>query len=355
MILNDNMIRKALGSDATQEFLWDSELPGFGVRIQKLKKVFVVRYYREKKRHIESIGTFGILSTNQARDIARHKLMIAFGFSPAVEYQKRFADVAMEYIDIVSSQTKKSWKKDLSWLKARILPVFGTRNVKDILKRDIDVWHKSIKAHYAANRCLALMSTIFNQAIDWEYCEENPCRRVRRHRERPRDKYVERKDYPYFKMIVEKEREPYPSIIKLIIMTGLRKDEALSLKWEYVDMEAGILSIPETKNGTRHTIPLSTGVMEILSKLEKNGEYVFQLGGKRLKDFQKPWYRIRKEFGDEKLQVRDLRRTFGSWLAQDNVSLHQVGALLNHKTPKTTMIYARFQKEDLRSVVEKIK
>jgi integrase len=164
--------------------------------------------------------------------------------------------------------------------------------------------------------------------------------------------FIEKEFYPTFLEAVELEEAPYPTIIKLLLHTGLRKQELLSLKWEYVDLKNGIVTIPETKNGRVHVLPLTKVAAELIKELPRDNTYLFHYQGHRLLDLKRPWDRIREKVGRKDLRIHDLRRTIGSWLAQSGVSLQLIGEVLNHKNPKTTMVYARFQKTHVREAIE---
>jgi integrase len=348
MTLTDKNVR-----DFKAEYLWDDLVPGLGVRSYRSKKSFVVKYVTDKK-HIETLGAVGVLSVSQAREIAKNRLINKLGYQITPDAIRTFSLVSSDYMELVSMKKKKTWEKDIIMLEHSLLPTFGNKLMSEIIKREIDIWHKNIPAKYSANRSLALLSTIFNRAIEWGDCKTNPCRGIVRNKEYSRDRYIAREKYKEFLECLHTEEEPYPSIIKLFILTGVRKKELLDLTWKDVDMDRGILTIKETKNGSPHIIPLSRKAIDIFRSIPKLGHYVFIYKNKKLEDIKKPWQRIRERFGDKTLRVHDLRRTFGSWLAQEGVSLQIIGELLNHKDPKTTLVYARLQKEHLRSVVEKI-
>lgn len=74
--------------------------------------------------------------------------------------------------------------------------------------------------------------------------------------------------------------------------------------------------------------------------------------GRPLVNIDKPWRRVRKAAGIEDVRLHDLRRTVGSWLAQAGNSLHLIGKVLNHSSPNTTAVYARFGQDQVRQALE---
>ena len=75
--------------------------------------------------------------------------------------------------------------------------------------------------------------------------------------------------------------------------------------------------------------------------------------GQPLNNIDKAWRRIRKRAKLEDVRIHDLRRTFGSHLAQDGASLHLIGTILNHRDPSTTAVYAHFQRQHELSALDR--
>lgn len=352
MKLSDSMITRITNDTGKQVFLWDRDVPGFGVRISKRRKSYVIRLSLEGKREIRTIGHYGILDTATARSIAKNEILTAYGCTPRITTARTVSQVGTDYIELISSKTKKSWVNDSYNLSSHIEPAFGDTPITDLTTIQIDKWHKNIPAKYNANRTLALLSTICNQAIKWGELNNNPCKGVSKNKEYSRDVFIEKDFYPTFLEAVEKEEAPYPTIIKLLLHTGLRKTELLSLKWENVDLDSSLAKIPTTKNGRPHMLPLTKVAVGLIKELPKDNDYLFHYQGYPLLDIKRPWDRIRTRINRPDLRIHDLRRTIGSWLAQSGVSLHLIGEVLNHKNPKTTMVYARFQKGHVREAIE---
>lgn len=144
--------------------------------------------------------------------------------------------------------------------------------------------------------------------------------------------------------------------IWLYLLTGLRKTELLQARWSDIDWNLQEITIPATKNGRPHHLPLSSEAMALLRDMpqQQDNPYLFpgRDGGKNLVNIDKAWRRIRDEAGVPDVRLHDLRRTVGSWLAQSGNSLHLIGRVLNHRTPSTTQIYARFGNDQVRDALE---
>jgi integrase len=137
--------------------------------------------------------------------------------------------------------------------------------------------------------------------------------------------------------------------IRLLIFTGARLGEILTLRWDYVAAERSLLFLPDSKTG-RKTIVLNAPAMAILCELPRVGPYVVPgADPKRPRtDLKKPWGAIIKRAGLEGLRLHDLRHSFASIGAGGGMGLPIVGKLLGHSSPATTARYAHLDADPLR-------
>jgi integrase len=354
-----------------QQILYDGDLPGFGIRLYPSgKKAFVLRYRNAGGQlRFLTIGQYGVLTLVQARDLARRALMEAkTGSDPAEERQEArsalsFAEFAKIYIERYARPHKRTWDEDQQRLEKWHLPAFGSKKLADIKRLDVQALHLKIgeKYPYGANRNLALLSKIFSLAIEWGYLPEgasNPARKgIRKFKERSRDRWVKPDELPRLMKAIEGEPSVYiRGALLLYLLTGARKTEILSARWENVDLERAELRLPDTKAGRSHVIPLSRPAVAIFRELphESNNPHVFpgRRSGQPLNNISKAWSRIRKESDLEDIRLHDLRRTVGSWLATSGASLPLIGKILNHSNVSTTSVYARLSEDVARTALE---
>lgn len=144
----------------------------------------------------------------------------------------------------------------------------------------------------------------------------------------------------------------------LFLLTGLRKSELLAREWSDINWHREEIRISETKNGRPHYLPLSSAALTVLKQIprQQGSRYLFPgaIAGRHMVNIDKPWRRIRKSANVADVRLHDLRRTVGSWLAQGGNSLHLIGKVLNHKTEKTTAVYARFSDDSVRNALESL-
>ena len=258
---------------------------------------------------------------------------------------------------------KKSWKDDRNRIDSHILPAWKNTPISAITKNDVSKLHKKIggRAVYEANRTLALIKRMFNLAIEWELLEPpvNPAIGIKPFREIKRDRWLNPEEVSRLLKALQKEKNIYArSAFWLYLLTGLRKTELLTVKWDDIDITRAELRLPDTKSGKSHYLPLSKPAIEILSHIPKIDGNPFVLVGLKkeshLVNISKAWYRVKKNAEIENVRLHDLRRTVGSWLAQSGKSLHLIGSILNHQDQKTTQVYAHFHQDNTRDALEEL-
>ena len=142
----------------------------------------------------------------------------------------------------------------------------------------------------------------------------------------------------------------------LLLLTATRRNELLEAKWDHVDLERRELFLPDTKNGTDHTVPLSDAAFQRLVNLPRQAgnPWVFcgRKEGDRIKEVNARWRKVRDEAGLDDVVLHDFRRTAASWLAQAGYSELVIKKLLNHTVRGPTSIYARMDPGAVREAVE---
>ena len=145
--------------------------------------------------------------------------------------------------------------------------------------------------------------------------------------------------------------------IWLYLLTGMRKIELLSAKWDWIDWERAEMRLPETKQGKVHYVPLNKPARALLEQLpkEKNNVYIFPSRvntGSHIVNIDKNWRKIRERAKLTDVHLHDLRRTVGSWMASAGVPLKVIGSVLGHRELKTTEIYSRLAEDTGRKALE---
>ncbi|NKW71908.1 tyrosine-type recombinase/integrase [Rhodobacteraceae bacterium R_SAG10] len=372
----------SFGAEAARYMVVDSEIPGFRLRVTpKGKKSFYFRYrvgggrgatIREPK-----IGDFGQVTPDQARQIAAEwSAEVRQGGDPGGTRQKhrgapRMNDLFDRYLDDHARLHKKpsSVEQDEMLLRKYLRPSLGSKRVSEVVRADIINWHRSLaQIPYRANRGIALLSKAFNLAEAWGWRTDgsNPCRHVKKYKEQARRRYLSQQELSRLgealsraeKGELEKSFSQYVvAVIRLLVLTGARRGEILSLRWDYVNFERACIELPDSKTGEKD-IHLSPAALQILSTLPRKEEnpYVIVGGkaGKHLVNLKDPWGIIRKAAGLDDVRLHDLRHSFASVGARAGMSLPVIGALLGHRETATTARYAHLSDDPLRAAADTI-
>ena len=360
-------------------FLWDSSLPGFGVRIKPTGiRSFIIQY---RNRHGRSrrvtLGRYGVMTLEEARTEARQQLSaVSRGSDPRQERDEgrsamTIKDLADRYMtDHCEGRCKEITIKAHQWLLDKfILPEVGRRSIHELRHSDIDRLHQSLKeTRYNANRVLGLLKAMYGRARIWNLVDPHvdPTTGVRPFRETRRQRFLSMEELK--KLVIALDLAEQDGTIsrtvgaayRLLVLTGARLGEIQKLKWEEVDLANGLILLRQHKSD-RHgakAIPLSQAASRILESIERVDENPYVFVGKKDKqhitDLQRPWRRIRARAGLADVRIHDLRHTFASMGISVGGSLPIIGGLLGHRTPQATAVYAHLAADPLRQTTEQV-
>jgi len=330
------------------------------------RKTFIL--YRKINGRPERItlGRFPDLSIEQARAKADTcNAEIAMGKNPAdakrnVRDELTFKQLFDLYMERYAKIHKRSWQKDAEHFKGHCQSL-AQHKISQIKKSDIQRLHAKIgrnNGQYTANRTLAMIGTVFNRAIEWGWGQKNPAKGVKKFKEYSRDRFLQADELPrLFQALQLETNDAVRDYVLLSLFTGARKSNVLAMRWEEINIERATWTIPMTKNGESHTIPLVAPAQEVLQirRARSKSAWVFPGRGAtgHLIEPKKTWKRILERAGIENLRLRDLRRSLGSWQAVTGASLSVIGKTLAHKNVNTTAIYARLNLDPVRESMDK--
>lgn len=359
------------GTAATNRDLvvWDTDMSGFGLRCRVSgAKYYVVKFRARGRARWYTIGRHGSPWTpDGARREARRILGdVAAGHDPAslrdshrnaptvAKLGERFLGDYVPYRCKPSTQGEYRRSVELF-----IDPALGSRRVIDITRADVAHLHHQLrKTPYQANRTLGILRKMLNLAEVWGYRPEgsNPCRHVEKYKERARERFLSAEELARLGEALsasETDSTVSPAAIaaiRLLVFTGARLSEILTLKWEYVDLAHQYLRLPDSKTGSKSVYlnPPALDLLQALPHVEDNPYVIIgHKPGQHLVDLQKPWRRIRAKAGLDNLRIHDLRHSFASVGAAGGVSLTIIGKLLGHSQPATTHRYAHLADDPL--------
>ena len=375
--------------------VWDTELKGFALRVAESgTKTYILRYRprgtgRAGPRRFMVLGRHGVITPDEARAQAKTILgAVAAGKDPAKERsQANSAMPIAQLVELFVNQHAKPKRKAstaasyAAVLNNYFLPKFGRRAADQVTTTEITQLHLSLGDRpYQANRLVAVIASMFSFAARHGIVPRgmNPAQGIERFRESARERYLGIEELnrlgetlrlaeaeglpwrldsgkPQSKHLAREENRRTvlsPEVVlafRLLMFTGARLREILTLQWSHIDFERGLINLPDSKTG-RKTIVMSAATVDLLRNRERRGPFVIPgLDGDRSRsDLKKPWQAIQRHAGLEGVRIHDLRHTFASIGAGASLGLPIVGKLLGHSQPATTARYAHLDADPLR-------
>ena len=344
----------------------DRELRGFGVRVLSSgAKRYFIHSQHDGRRVWKTVGPVGSISVDEAREFARTLLVsIRTGSDceTAVSPDTPFETVADEVFRRYARNWKESTiKVNQSYYRSQILPWFGGRLIGDIGSRDVRQWYASLhETPVAADRSAPILSVIMRQAEVYGYRPEgtNPCAGIRRYRRQGRERFLSAAEVRRLGEVLANHEADHPqtvAIIRLLLLTGCRKSEIISLKWSYYREDK--LFLPDSKVGPR-TVWLSSPARDILDHLPRKAVWVFpsprKSGSLSAEALRLSWHRVRTEASLLDVRLHDLRHTHASMALAQGETVLTIGRLLGHRNPATTLKYIHLSDATVREAVDTV-
>jgi len=398
--------------------LWDGELRGFGLRVLSSgSRVYLVKYRTKNRRQRWfTIGAHGSPWTADGARIEAKRLLgqVADGKDPAaVREDERKSGTVAELAETFLAEHVDSKLKPRTAVEYRsiverfLVPELGKLATRDVGPDDISRLHHKLRGTpRQANFVIAVASKMFALAERWgkRPAGSNPCLGIERFRENRRERFLSEAEIArlgealaqceagWTEEVAEawqrraeaearaagktatEAREiaagcrperldaELPSVapaIRLLLLTGARREEIRTLQWSMVDVRERVLRLPDSKTGAK-VIPLAPAALAVIEKQREHREegspYVLAGGaaGKPIIDLEKPWQRIRAIAGLPDVRLHDLRHTFASHGVMGGMSLPLIGRVLGHRSTQTTARYSHFSADPVRQAAEAV-
>ena len=352
----------ALTVDAEDAVFWDRDLAGFGVRVHATgRKVYVVQSRGLTGPKRVTLGRHGDMSTDEARKRAAVVIdRIKRGEDPVPappEPEFTVAELSERFMRVhVKVHCKPSTAATYRFmLDKHILPVLGGKAIGEVGRREISALHHLLRdTPNTANRVVKILSKMFSLAEAWERIPpgRNPCRSVRRYKTRSRERFLTPEEFRRLgRVLQEADGSVWPPAIaalRLLMLTGCRKSESLTLRWDDVDRTAGELRLRDAKAGPR-MVPLTAPVLAVLDGIPRIDGTPWVLAGQRpgtgLTKLDNYWQSIRALAGLDDVRIHDIRHSYASRALALGESLPTIGKLLGHRKVGTTAWYAHLMRD----------
>ena len=314
---------KAFRPRKTVRDIRDGALRGFGVRVLSSgRKRFFVHCQHRGERIWKIVGDADTMSVAEARSCAGGMLA---AIRRGQEVPRDPAETLFEAVaETVFRRHERVWKArtmyvNRGYLRNQILPRFAGRQIVDIERRDVRNWFASLRATpVAADRSMPVLSVIMREAEAMGIRPEgsNPCRGIRRYRRKGRERFLSDDEIRRLSAALPAhaaERPRQIAVIRLLLLTGCRKGEILTLRWS--DYREGRLFLRDSKSGPR-TVWLSQPARDVLAGLGRTSRWVFPSSrGDRSRTngwVQRFWCRVRAEADLSGVRLHDLRHQAGN-------------------------------------------
>ena len=344
----------------------DPELKGFGVRVLPSgAKRFFIHAQHEGRRIWKIVGQADDVGVDEAR--GRAKVMLAAIRNEDADAAAAPPDIAFETAaDEVFRRYARNWKPSTlkvnrNYYGNHILPWFEGRPIADITSHDVRRWFASLhNTPVSADRSAPILSVIMRQAEVYGYRPEgtNPCAGIKRYRRQGRQRFLSTAEIGRLGEVLarhEADRPKATAIIRLLLLTGCRKGEIVTLKWHFY--REGKLFLPDSKTGPR-TVWLSFAARAILDGLPRKSSWVFPSTrtsrSMTTMAVDQLWYRARAEADLREVRIHDLRHTYASIAMAQGETVLTIGRLLGHRDPETTLKYTHLSDAMVREAVDTV-
>ena len=351
---------------AAREYtVWDTRHAGLGVRVRPSgHRSFVYCRKGEDGTRRITLGSSALTSVQEARnkclEIETAPRPDRTKSVPMPTFGEFVAGPGRACLDRGKPSTRRAV---IRVVDARLLPAFGSLPLDRITRPGVTRWFDdySRTAPGAANKALSLLCRLLNHAAVCGHLRTNPARGIKRNPRPKLTRFLSREEVRRLHRVLDRHAGAPPSrarqadIIRLLLLTGCRKSEIRTLRWQ--DVDGDTLKLADAKTGPRRVF-LNAPARAILERQPRSGcPYVFPSPSNPGRPFSRDlplWSSVRKEAGIEDVRLHDLRHTFASHAVLRGIPLPVVSRLLGHKRPSMTLRYAHVGDSETEAAAERI-
>lgn len=298
----------------------------------------------------KKLGSYPGMNLTEARTAALKVVAAISRGGSAEAVERTFGALANHWIEKVAQRNNDSWQYQERRLQLHILPAWRDRKIVDIRRADVRALLDGLEGAVLPNRVLTLIKTIFRYALSQDWIDFSPAEGIRKPQtEKERDRVLTMIDLTQIWQAAEFLGYPFGPYIRLLILTAQRRTEVASMRWDDLDLDAGMWTIPaaDTKGERRHFVPLSAAAVQTLKPLPRLGVHVFTTDGRtHMANYAKVKIRLDAYVAASGGRVaawrlHDLRRSAATHMVRLGIREEVVGRVLNHAVKGVTArVYA---------------
>ena len=346
----------------------DDVVTGLGLAVQPSGvRTFVLNRMVRGRRRYATVGSADTLTIPEARAEAR-RLIASFADTAKKDGGPRTPGYPMDAIaaEFLYRQARH-WKpttqeSNAYMVRKYILPAFGHLTVDAIAVEHVKDWFASMADRPgSANRAMPVLSMMMRMAELWGYRphNSNPCKNAKRYRMQPKARFLTAEEMARLNAVLTRDEFYCPqavAIIRLLMLTGCRLGEVVSLEWDWIRGKR--IHLPDSKSGPR-TVWLSSAARAVINAIPRYSPdcpFLFPARPpmRHIDNFEYQWHRIRNEAGLPGLRIHDLRHNWASVAAMSGVDMVTIAKLLGHALIETTERYTHLSDQSVADAADRV-
>lgn len=362
--LTDRQLQSLKPPETGRLVIYDEAVPGLEFRMTPTGAKSWRMKYRVKGAALRqiSLGPYPAIKLSDARDRARDIYTAAKKGIDLIEQEKQAAEederlakrpatvakLLSRYVEDYCKTNQRRWQTVERMFSAHVEPAIGTKALDEVRRADIvelldDLQNKK-GLNAQVNRIRSQLIAAFNWAVEREFLDVNPAATVKRRKniEAPRERVLDDKELAAVWKAAANLSYPSNQLVRLLILTGQRRDEVRCLPWAELTDDLWTLPAERNKGRRQHEIPLTAAMLDVLKEASQLGPMVFTCdtegkkpyaGMKRLKEI------LDRESGVTGWTIHDIRRTVATGLGRLGVAQEVIEHILNHSRPALHKTY----------------
>lgn len=396
-----------------EEMIWCSTVKGFGVRFYPSgKKAFILKRRvgsgRLAKQRKMTLGTYPVMSLvvaqrkaidaiakmQSGQDIVQERVEEQRAAKEKRDAEMSVSDLIEQWLETDALRSRmrgprfgtlrnpKDVKSNANQLKRHVRPLIGKVKLSELTKKDIKKMRDDVArgktairektgfrglarvtgGEGTATKVVRILGSVLSYGVREGLIAVNPASGIILPPSRKVERYLSRAEQTRLESVLrdmsaEPKYERGVAIIRLLMLTGCRKNEIETLEWKAVDFERNFVSFGKSKTGAK-VIPFSQAALDIINNVPRFESSIYVFPSYQIMDYYKGvpkvWNEVRRRAKIEDCRLHDLRHNFASVAASNGASLPMIGALLGHTQAQTTARYAHLTNHSLLELAEQV-